>query len=229
MYQIYVPTKSADDWQALLADPIKHWKDGKSAKMTAEKWEKHKKTGLPPEIAAVFRSASAPSHLNDITPIIALPEYHVTLEGGTRDSQTDVFVLAKDSAGGLVSITVEGKVNEDFDKTIAKWLLNISTKSGKPARIKQICNLLGLPLPVPDPIRYQLLHRTASAVIEAKRFNAPTAVMLVHSFSKVNAHFADYEAFVRLFVPGAGVKVGELVRLTSTSDGITMYAGWVAG
>ncbi len=35
-----------------------------------------------------------------------------------------------------------------------------------------------------DPgVRYQLLHRTASVVIEAKRFHATTAVMIVHSFS----------------------------------------------
>jgi len=42
MYQIYVPTKSAEDWRPLLADPINHWKDGKSAKLTAERWEAFK-------------------------------------------------------------------------------------------------------------------------------------------------------------------------------------------
>jgi hypothetical protein len=39
---------------------------------------------------------------------------------------------------------------------------------------------------VPDAIRYQLLHRAASVVIEAERFNASYAVLPVHSFSPLN-------------------------------------------
>ena len=38
-----VPTRGPADWQAYLADPEKHWKDGRSAKMLAETWE----GGLP--------------------------------------------------------------------------------------------------------------------------------------------------------------------------------------
>jgi len=236
MYQIYVPTKSAEDWRRLLADPKNHWKDCKSAKMTAERWEECKASGLPDEIALVFQSASAPGHLKGIVPILALPEYHVPLEGGTRDSQTDVFVLAKDADCGLVSIAVEGKYREDFGGTMAQWRRDVSSNSGKPARIKQICGLLGLKLSVPEPmlsvpdaIRYQLLHRTASAIILAKRFNARTAVMLVHSFSKKDNHFGDFGAFVRLFEDTAIVRVGELVHLTTTVDGIRVYAGWARG
>ncbi len=42
------------------------------------------------------------------------------------------------------------------------------------------------------------LHRTASAIIEAKRFGAPHAVMLVHSFSPSRDWLSDYEAFATL-------------------------------
>jgi hypothetical protein len=37
--QPLVPTRGPADWQAWLADPEKHWKDGRSAKMLAEAWE----------------------------------------------------------------------------------------------------------------------------------------------------------------------------------------------
>ncbi len=57
---------------------------------------------------------------------------------------------------------------------------------------------MGLNEPVPGAIRYQLLHRAASAIIEAKRFGAPHAIMLVHSFSQTHEWFADYAAFAKL-------------------------------
>ena len=63
--------------------------------------------------------------------------------------------------------------------------------------------LLGL-TSVPDTIRYQLLHRTASAIIEAQRFNADCAVMLVHSFSQSGEWFQDYAAFVEVMGGSAG-------------------------
>ena len=43
-----------------------------------------------------------------------------------------------------------------------------------------------------DSIRYQLLHRAASAMVEARRFNAAHAMMLVHSFSPSDEWFDDY-------------------------------------
>lgn len=75
-------------------------------------------------------------------------------------------------------------------------------------------------------IRYQLLHRTASAVIEAGRFNAQNALMLVHSFSQFNEWFDDYCQFLALF----GVK-GEvnLIVFGKNVDGIDLYFGWVKG
>jgi hypothetical protein len=70
--------------------------------------------------------------------------------------------------GGLISITVEGKVSESFDVTIDRWMIRDS-RSGKPERLRFLLNELRLDESQINPIRYQLLHRTASAVIEAKR------------------------------------------------------------
>jgi hypothetical protein len=53
--------------------------------------------------------------------------------------------------------------------------------------------------PIRDSVRYQLLHRTASAVIEAERFGARHAVMLVHSFTEENLWFDDFAEFASVF------------------------------
>ena len=80
-------------------------------------------------------------------------------------SQNDLFALMR-VGDRTVACTVEGKVEEPFDMPMKSWLQNAS--DGKRERLTFICDLLGLELPLPETIRYQLLHRVASAIIEAK-------------------------------------------------------------
>lgn len=155
--------------------------------------------------------------------LLAFPEHQVPLPGGSRPSQNDIWVLAR-SGNGLISIAVEGKVAEPFGPTIGEWLKNASP--GKAARLAFLQNELGLSQAPPATVRYQLLHRTASAVIEARRFGAPHAAMLVHSFSPENLWFEDYTAFASLF--GAQVRVGEVVR-AGTCGGVHLHLGWIHG
>jgi hypothetical protein len=75
-------------------------------------------------------------------------------------------------------------------------------------------------------IGYQLLHRTASCVLEARRFGARHAVMLVHSFSQELEHFEDYAAFVGLY--GQTVEANRLIEARRLGD-ITLYLGWSVG
>ena len=72
------------------------------------------------------------------------------------------------------------------------------------------------------PVRYQLLHRTVSALLEAKRFGASQAVMLVLSFSPTQAWFADYQTFAKLM--GANAGLNEVVRARS-GDGVELHLG----
>jgi hypothetical protein len=53
--------------------------------------------------------------------------------------------------------------------------------------------------PVPDDVSYQLLHRTASAVIEARRFKTDYAAMIVHSFSPTHRWVNSFARFTQLF------------------------------
>jgi hypothetical protein len=75
-------------------------------------------------------------------------------------------------------------------------------------------------------IRYQKLHRTASAIIEARQFKARNALMLVHSFSQTGYHFGDFEKFVELF--GKSCKMNSIVHAGNIDD-VNLYLGWATG
>ena len=154
--------------------------------------------------------------------LLALPEHKVPLPGGSRSSQNDIWVLAR-SEGELISIAVEGKVSEAFGPTVQEW--QASSSPGKAARLAYLLSLLGMPS-VPETTRYQLLHRTASAIIEAQRFNATHAVMLVHSFSQSSEWFDDYAAFVSL-MGGSAAESG--ISSVGGRGGVSLHLAWVRG
>jgi hypothetical protein len=77
-----------------------------------------------------------------------------------------------------------------------------------------------------ETLRYQLFHRTASAIIEARRFRARDAVMIVHSFSDTDAGFDDYKAFAELFGMQAGI--GELLFIGERNN-TRLHIGWARG
>ena len=178
---------------------------------------------MPAEIEAVF-TASGLNRFRQIEPLFIVPEYKVPLPGGGHPSQNDVFVLAKDALGDLLAITVEAKVAESFGPTLDEW--DAAASPGKTTRLDAIRAMLGLPGELPGTIRYQLLHRTASAVIEARRFNASSAVMLVHAFGDNPANHADYGAFLALY--GQAMQLGQLIRL-ATLENVTLYTAWITG
>ena len=115
-------------------------------------------------------------------------------------------------------------MSEPFGPTLEEWRKDASP--GKEERLNFICKQLGLNPSPPDSIRYQLLHRTASAVVEARRFNAAHAMMLVHSFSPSNEWFDDYNHLLALFgttgAPNTITPVGKRA-------GHFLYFAWVRG
>lgn len=227
--KVLIPAKSADDWQAFLAEPEKQWRTGYSAKALAHCWMNG--DDFPPSVRAAF-SRSKYHVLHDLKMLLAIPEHRVPLPGGRRASQTDLFVLAKGANGDLVSIAVEGKVNESFDRLVSDWLAaplddgSPGPSPGRGKRLTHLCELLGLDEQAAGALRYQLLHRTAASLIEAERFNAQHAVMLVHSFSPTDAWFDDYTAFASQL--GVVAKPNEIV-LVGHRQGIDLYVGWVRG
>ena len=178
--------------------------------------------GFPKEIQTVLDESEAEC-LRDLEFLIGIPEHEVPLPGGDRPSQNDVFVLAKGS-DGLVSIAIEGKVSEPFDKPVDERF--VKPTPGESTRLAFLLELLELDRDDVGNIGYQLLHRTASAILEARRFGARHAVMLVHSFSQELQHFDDYTGFVGLY--GQTAEPNQLFEARQLGD-ITLYLGWVVG
>jgi len=217
MNPVYVPATGIDDWRRLLAQPDKHWREGYSAMCVAKAWQNA--AGFPPPIAIVLEAAGDP--LASLEPLLIIPEHKVPLPGARRESQNDVWVLARHS-GGLASITIEGKVSESLGTTLDEWRQRES--DGKRERLTFLTHTLGLAKEPPGALRYQLLHRSASAMIEAERFRANIALMIIESFSTEDVGLTDFQAFTQQF--GVHSEPDRIVRL-SQLKGITLYAGWV--
>jgi hypothetical protein len=219
--RIFIPTDGPESWKHLLAEPDRHWQPGFSAMSTALSWEKA--NGIPNEIASLFSRAEDPS-LRDAELNIAIPEYKVGLAGGSRPSQNDVFALLS-CRDGLIAAMVEGKAREDFDETLLNWKKRTSPQ-GMKARLADIAKRTGLTERIPDHIRYQLLHRTASAVIEANRFHAPYAAMIVQSFVADDSenHYKDFCEFLGLY--GKEATKNRLIELTRVNT-CRLLAAWV--
>jgi hypothetical protein len=220
MSNFYIPSQGPDSWKEFLAEPDKQWKTGYSAKSLAYCWEEAQ--GFPKSVQKVFKEC--PYELfHSMELLIGIPEHKVPLPGGSTESQNDIYVLAK-SGNELVSIAVEGKVNEPFGPTVSEKLKDPSP--GVVKRLDFLCDLLQIKDHKLDSIRYQLLHRTASALIEAERFCTPHALMLVHSFSQEHMWFEDYAAFAKLYdlsvQPDSITYVGEISYKK-------LYLGWVTG
>ncbi|WP_407277665.1 hypothetical protein U5817_13425 [Aromatoleum evansii] len=220
MSRILAFTSGPQDWQALLADPVKHWRSGYSALTLAHCWEAS--DGFPAEVGAPFAQSAEPL-LADLTPLLAIPEFKVPLPGGQRASQNDLFVVAR-SVAGPVTIMVEGKVSESFGPTLEEWRREASV--GKEERLRFLLRSLGLGIAPADTVRYQLLHRAASAIITGEQYRAAAVVLLVHSFSEARAGWPDYQAFTRLF--GVDAAVGTIQRLGVASS-IPLFGVWVVG
>jgi hypothetical protein len=217
--KIFVPAERADVWQRLLAEPEKHWKRGYSARTLAYCW--HDGDGFPKSVKEVLENSDT---FRDIELCLAIPEHQVPLPPyESAPSQSDLWVLARCSTG-LVSIAVEGKVAEPFGPTISEWIANVTP--GKKERLDFLSALLDRDFSKHTGIRYQLLHRTGSAVLEARRYFARHAMLMVHSFSKTNQWFGDYEHFVGLFgVDGICNKVLNVGEV----GGIQLHFVWVRG
>ncbi len=220
MGTIAIPSNGPGDWQHVLAKPDLHWKPGASAMSLAACWEAAHGE-FPPEVASMLNSSGIPD-LVGLRPLLIVPEFKVPLPGGDRPSQTDVFVLAK-GGNGLVPIAVEGKVEEPFGPELGEKLRE--TSPGQTERLTFLYRKLGV-VELPKDVRYQLMHRAASAVLLAEQLGAASAVMLIHSFSSTKRWFEDFRRFAELM--GASVHPDKVILLPKV-PGCRLYAGWCSG
>lgn len=171
--RVYIPSSGPADWKQFLAHPERQWREGYSAWCAAQSWEGA--GSLPRSIANLLGE--------EAELLLALPEHKVALAGGGHPSQCDVFALVRRGPRTL-ALAVEAKVAETFGQTLGQWRSKAS--AAKEARLTAICNHLALDQEPPPEVRYQLLHRTAAAVVEAGRFGMDDAAMIVQSFSEAD-------------------------------------------
>ena len=128
---------------------------------------------------------------------------------------------------GLISLSVEAKAGESFDKTVDQWLNQNGKKVGREARLQWLAEALhgavepkGLGI-----LRYQLFHRTVSALKEAHRCGAFAAVMLVQAFPGAEESFSDFSQFANYL--GVAVEPERLAKVPS-HETPTLFIGWVS-
>ena len=221
MGKIYVPTRRGiEDWRQLLINSKLHWKSGCSAESVASSWEHA--DGLPPEIANLI--GGSPELL------LAIPEHKVGLPGHNSDSRCDVFALVKvkapeGSKDETMAVTVEAKKNESFGETIGDWWKEPS--DGKKQRLDFICELLDIESHPPNRLYYQLFHRTAAAILEARKFGTDRAAMIVQSFSSENRGYKNFREFAEFL--NMRDEFGGKRATKKLKSGLPLTLGWASG
>jgi hypothetical protein len=209
------PLENAEQARLLLRDPDLQWKRGRSAFETATSWIGAR--GIPGSVANILERAP---EWRDAALVAGFFEHPTALDTQIAPSQTDLMVVCG-LTNGLGVLAVEGKAGESFGPLVCEW----KTSPGREDRYSWACKMFGLDGDACVDLRWQLFHRTASAVLEAKRFRAGHAVMLVHDFSGVQSSLPDFLAFAEtLGLDGAGP---DALSLPKTIDGVSLRLGWV--
>ena len=209
------PLGTPHDARAYLADPIKHWRPHHSALELATAWIGA--GGVPPGVARVLDSCSTYAGCRLVEGFF---EREVALKTKGRPSQTDLLALVQ-LADGYGVIAVEGKAREPFGDLVSTW----NDGPGKQKRLDQLCDELGLDPSRVGGLRYQLLHRTVSALMEARRYGSREALMLVHSFDPDDSSLDAYQAFATAL--GLGNAETDAITSSTIRDGVSLRLGWV--
>ena len=214
--RLHVPLRNAEDVIPHLAKP-EHWKKGYSAYELAVTWAQTP-VDFPAQVRLVLETAP---EYQDAELVDGFFEREVKLGSPGRNSQTDLMIVAG-LGSELGIIAVEGKVEESFSEFVKDW----NDGDGKQRRLTGLCRTLELEPAAVGGLRYQLLHRTASAIYEAKRYRCRRALMLVHSFSKKHRWFDDFSAFSAAM--GMPMKQANQCSQARMFEGISLRLAWVA-
>ncbi len=201
-----------------LGKQEKHWKAGRSAHALTNLW--HSSNGLPKSVLAVFRKNSI---FKSAILIDAFLERQVDLKTPGRNSQTDLLAVVG-LQDRIAIMAVEGKAGEPFGEFVSRWLG--AGEDNKKKRLVGLCKTLGILPSEAGPIRYQLLHRTASAIYEAQRYKTDLAIMLVQSFASDEKSFSDYRDFLKLMGVTDKIYPDELYG-PIVCENVSLYLSWI--
>ena len=221
MNRLFIATRGIGNWRERLANPDRQWKPKFSAFEAAVSWENAASTGsgIPAPIEKLLHQGG----YHDLHLLFAVAEHKVKLLGGNADSQCDVWGAVKTSSG-ILSLSIEAKAKEKFgDDILEKWLRD--GKDKKLADRNRRWEHIRKNLPVSDSfhlVRYQILHRCAAAVIEAKRMGFQHAAFVVQAFNTPDRSFRDYA----MFCSALGIPASRGSLAGTSVGGIPLSIGW---
>ena len=221
-----------EDWEPVVSK--KNWVPKHSAYELAHSWQPA--AGFPPSVAAVFMSCHSDA-LAGIRPNYGVVEKPVFLDTMKGPSWTDVMVYCTNADSEPLVVAVEGKAKEPFGPPVSDWIRAKGERGEspepKPSRVRRLNYLskqLGVSFQADSGLRYQLLHRTASVIVESELHSAAAAIVLVHSFYEESTeNWSDYVRFVNaigIADPRKNVVQGP-VQL-GQSGGTPLFLAWVS-
>ncbi len=178
--------------------------------------------GLPDPIKELFhdREFKAP------TLLFAVAEHKVRLYGLGHASQCDVWAVIETAMGGT-SLAVEAKAKEKFGAGTLEDFLTVKSETKRKNRILR-WNYMSKNLPLCNDqfltIQYQILHRAAASIIEARRLKLQHAAFVVQSFGAPEESFQAYELFCAALRIEAGR--GKMGVARERVGDVSLSVGW---
>ena len=212
------------------------WKDKRSAKELARYW-----TAAPLADAIRPIENMLGASFGEISFEEAWPEQKIYIDSFPGEQRNcDLVIQAISSVVGKIRIHVEAKSDERFgDDVIGPYYDKMLRVQGSnlPSRMKNLVSaVFGCDLTNDiRALRYQLLHSTYAACLDAESARAKAAIFLVHEFSssrasksKMDDNAADWNLFLSLllksrYVPFQSEYVYGPVQLPFCS--IPLYVG----
>lgn len=197
----YKRLATVDDWRGLAGDD--KWVPTRSAYELAHCW--HQFGGLPEPIASAL-DASGHELLRGVSVDLCLVEKPVFLDTKIAPSMTDLMAYGRNAKGDAIVLAVEGKTDEPFASRVWAWVrgdeknptMTAAPRRTRLRRLEFLSRHLAKTITSDSTLRYQLLHRTVSAVLEAQLHGAAAAVVLAHAFGPDAAeNLSDFSDFLR--------------------------------
>lgn len=200
--------KTIEDWIDVVT--TRHYKPGHSAWECSRCWSTIK-SDFPQNIRSLFENASVLALRNlKIEQVYA--EYPVFLPDSYRSpSKCDLMIFAEGPGNRKVVLALEAKCDEPFAQPVNIWIRTADKpvpRSQRPLfkqpsvpvlrklrRLQLLNEILDIDILDDSTLRYQLLHRTASAILTARQTFAEAAVVIIQAFSESERNFSDFESF----------------------------------
>ena len=189
---------SLEDWEK-FAPPKKteiQWKDGRSAKELA-KYIVQAEGYIPKEIEEILLTIGC----NQDIIFCGEPEVVTRLTGKGEGRNHDLLLIQDNE----FVVGIEAKADEPLGKLISKELSSKDISENKINRINSLYkDIYGSCLCDNLDVRYQLLTATVGTLIEAEKFKASKALLIIITFKKdkcyelrkINSNIQDINTFI---------------------------------